>query len=45
MAERNLLLRIASALVLIPLVFALVLWREPLGFAVAGPAGRRHRPG
>jgi phosphatidate cytidylyltransferase len=33
MSERNLLLRIASALVLIPVVFALVLWREPLGFA------------
>jgi phosphatidate cytidylyltransferase len=33
MAERNLLLRTASALVAIPLLFALVLWHEPLGFA------------
>jgi phosphatidate cytidylyltransferase len=34
MAERNLLLRTASALVAIPLLFALVLWRQPLGFAL-----------
>jgi phosphatidate cytidylyltransferase len=33
MAERNLLLRTASALVAIPLLFALILWHEPLGFA------------
>jgi phosphatidate cytidylyltransferase len=33
MSERNLLLRTASALVAIPLLFALVLWRQPLGFA------------
>ncbi len=32
-SERNLFLRIASALVAIPLLVVLVLWREPLGFA------------
>ena len=34
MAERNLLLRILSALVGLPLVGLLVFWREPLGFGL-----------
>jgi phosphatidate cytidylyltransferase len=33
-SERNLILRIASAVVAIPLLFSLVLWRESLGFAL-----------
>jgi phosphatidate cytidylyltransferase len=33
-SERNLVLRIASAVVGLPLLGLLVLWREPLGFAV-----------
>lgn len=32
--DRNLVLRIASAVVGVPIVFALVLWREPLGFGL-----------
>jgi phosphatidate cytidylyltransferase len=34
MAERNLLLRVASAIVGLPLLGLLVFWREPLGFAL-----------
>jgi phosphatidate cytidylyltransferase len=33
-ADRNLLLRVASAVVALPLLGAVVLWREPLGFAL-----------
>jgi phosphatidate cytidylyltransferase len=33
-ADRNLLLRVASAAVGLPLVGALVLWRQPIGFAL-----------
>ncbi|HEY0714256.1 MAG TPA: phosphatidate cytidylyltransferase [Polyangia bacterium] len=34
MAERNLLLRVASALVGLPVLFAIVFWREHVGFAL-----------
>ncbi len=34
MAERNLLLRVASAVVGLPLLGGLVFWREPLGFGI-----------
>jgi phosphatidate cytidylyltransferase len=33
-SNRNLLLRVASAVVALPLLGAVVLWREPLGFAL-----------
>src|SRR4051812_38922944 len=32
--DRNLLLRVASAVVALPILGAVVLWREPLGFAL-----------